>query len=442
MRLTLRLAAAFALWLLLAAGALAQDATLKRAADLINARDAQAAYDLLKPLEPERAGDPEFDILLGSAALDSKRAGEAVFALERVLAVQPGNAVARALVARAYFELGETRTAKQEFEAARGQAPPAEVDTTIQRYLGEIERLESGIDTKIAGYIEGGFGYDTNVNGATAAGQIAIPVFGGSPFTLAQNGQQAHDYFASLGGGVNVRHSVTRGLSLVASFDANKRVNDTQDTFDTGFWNGFAGVNYVIGAESFTVGAQVQQYFVDNNRYRDAAGLTGQWQHAFDDFTSLTGYVQWTALDYPGQNLRDVNRTVAGVGFAKALAMDRNPVVFAGFYAGEENERNNGVPYLGHRLWGARLGGQFNFRSDLIPFASASLERRGYGGPDPLFVVTRRDIQSDFRVGVNYLPAKLWTITPQIAYTGNDSNVQINDYNRTVYFVSVRRDFR
>ncbi|HTP95659.1 MAG TPA: surface lipoprotein assembly modifier, partial [Burkholderiales bacterium] len=178
------------------------------------------------------------------------------------------------------------------------------------------------------------------------------------------------------------------------------------------------------------------------NRYRDAAGLTGQWQHAFDDFTSLTGYVQWTALDYPGQNLRDVNRTVAGVGFAKALAMDRNPVVFAGFYTGEENERNNGVPYLGHRLWGARLGGQFNFRSDLIPFASASLERRGYGGPDPLFVVTRRDIQSDFRVGVNYLPAKLWTITPQIAYTGNDSNVQINDYNRTVYFVSVRRDFR
>jgi tetratricopeptide (TPR) repeat protein len=101
------LALAFAL---LSVHALA-DAVTDRAAALLKRGDAKAAYELLLPLESQRAGDPAYDYLLGIAALDAGDPERAVFALERVLAQQPDNALARAEIARAYYVMGEREAA-------------------------------------------------------------------------------------------------------------------------------------------------------------------------------------------------------------------------------------------------------------------------------------------------------------------------------------------
>ena len=79
----------------------AADDVLQQAKQLLSTSHAQAAYDLLNPLQEERAGQPEYDFLLGRAALELGRHTEAVFALERVLAVLPDNGPARALIAQA-----------------------------------------------------------------------------------------------------------------------------------------------------------------------------------------------------------------------------------------------------------------------------------------------------------------------------------------------------
>jgi predicted Zn-dependent protease len=86
----------------------AADAGLDRAAELIGAHQADAAYAELAPQEVVRAGEPRFDHLLGLAALDSGHVTQAILALERVLARQPGNQPARAELARAYLAAGET----------------------------------------------------------------------------------------------------------------------------------------------------------------------------------------------------------------------------------------------------------------------------------------------------------------------------------------------
>lgn len=100
------------------------DAVTDRAAALLKRNDARAAYTLLLPLESQRAGDPEYDYLLGIAALDAGDPERAVFALERVLALQPENLQARAEIARAYLAMGEREAAKREFEAVRARRVP------------------------------------------------------------------------------------------------------------------------------------------------------------------------------------------------------------------------------------------------------------------------------------------------------------------------------
>ena len=72
------------------------DDLVRQARALLDKNQAKQAFDLLEPQEAARAGDPDFDTTMGIAANDTEQFTRAVFALERVLSVQPENSRARA----------------------------------------------------------------------------------------------------------------------------------------------------------------------------------------------------------------------------------------------------------------------------------------------------------------------------------------------------------
>ena len=134
----------------------AQDATLDRARQMITSQSGKgrAAFDLLAPLESQRAGEPAYDYLLGLAAIDAGEFTRAVFALERVLAVEPNHPQARAEIARAYFQMGENRVARQEFEAVKASKPPAEVAAIVDRFLSALDDRQAPLVSGVSGFIE------------------------------------------------------------------------------------------------------------------------------------------------------------------------------------------------------------------------------------------------------------------------------------------------
>jgi tetratricopeptide (TPR) repeat protein len=434
-------AAIASIMLVASSSGFAADSAIDEANALMGKGDAKGAYAVLAPLEAERAGNPEYDYLLGIAALDAGESGRAVFALERVLAVQPDHVQARAEIARAYLALGEVETAKNEFQGVSAQPVPPQVQASIQKYLQAIELLETADRPKISGYVELSAGYDSNVNSAISAGQVAIPALGGAIVSLSSSGVKAHDDFLSIGGGAKLRYPLTKETSVVGSVDANQRGNSSEDQFDTRSLAGSVGLNFVRGKHNFTALLQTQSFSVDNNRYRDANGLVGQWEYLPDDNRAISAYVQYARLEYPGQDIRNADRTVVGASYGQALGGSLAPVVFAGVYAGTERALETGVPYLGNDLVGVRVGGQLTVNPKTVIFASGSYEDRNYGGTDPFFLVGRDDQQSDLNIGVNYSPIKAWRVIPQISYTRNKSNVAINDYERSQFIVTVRRDF-
>ena len=76
---------------------------IERAKAALAAGDAKQAYADLAPLGNQLSGQPEYDYLLGVAALDSGRIDEAIIAFERVLALIPNHAGAQMDIARAYY---------------------------------------------------------------------------------------------------------------------------------------------------------------------------------------------------------------------------------------------------------------------------------------------------------------------------------------------------
>jgi len=428
--------------------AAAQDAALAQAKQMMDRRDAAGAYKLLKPLEEKLAGNPDYDYLLGIAALDLGRNTEAVFALERVLAVNPNHVQARAEIARAYTQLGEMETARREFETVRTQPMPPEAAATIQKYLDAIEHAQAGTRTTVSGYVELGLGYDSNVNSATSSTQIAVPglagLFGGviPTFNLNQASVKQSDTFGQVAFGANVRHPVNPNVALLAGVDATQRMNWDKSAFDQGNLGATLGVEFNRVANRFLVALQGQQMYVDWDRFRDSYGLIGQWQRQVGPNGMFTGYLQYARLEYPTQRIRDADRTVGGVAYAHAFAGALAPVVYAGVYYGHENERTSARLDLGHKLTGLRLGGQVNLAERFTLFGYGSYEQRDYGGPPPFFLEDRADKQTDLRFGVIYRPSRLWTITPQVAFTENKSNIGFTDYDRAQALVTVRRDFR
>ena len=57
------------------------------------------------------------------------------------------------------------------------------------------------------------------------------------------------------------------------------------------------------------------------------------------------------------------------------------------------------------------------------------------------FLRTRDDNRYQFRFGVNYRPAPTWTASAQVSYVTNDSNIVINDYDRTLFMATLRKEF-
>lgn len=418
----------------------ADDPVLEQAIGLIKSQEYKKAYELLEPLESERAGEVNFDYLFGVAAIDSGNVTRGVFALERVLAIQPNHAQARAEIARAYFKLGENETAKTEFQHVLNQSPPEGAKETIDRFLSAIDK-NLGLATRYRAFLDFGIGHDTNVNSATASATVAVPVFGGAIFNLSNNAQELSSNFISLAGGASFSTPLSQNFSVFGSVAGSKKLNWAQEQFNTDSLDFSLGGQYKKGLNAYSLTLQDGSYYVDGERFRHAYGFTGQWQRTINENNQFSTFLQASRLEYPGQEIRDVDRYVVGAGWGHAFGGDKAPVLFMSAYVGTEEERESNAPFFGNDLYGVRAGGQFTITPKAVVYGSASYEYRDYGGDDPLFLKTREDDQYDFAVGVRYLPGYNWTIRPQISYTKNDSNILINEYDRTVISINFRHDF-
>lgn len=418
----------------------AADAVLQQANDLIQAGNSKAAYELLAPLQGDRAGEPDYDYLLGIAALELRRPAEAVFAFERVLAVNPDHAQARAEIARAYFELGELEASRTEFETVKLQGVPPEVEANINRYISAIDAGVRPTRQKVRGFVSFGIGWDSNVNAATDQRNVAIPAFGGIIVTLSDTGVEQSSVFTNTTGGISFSKTVGQGVDLIAG-GVISNFEQTEGAFETFTGSAYLGLSQTWGKHNFMAAAQAEKFLLSKSDFRNAFGGVAQYQYAIDDLSRFSTFLQVTEIEYPRQEIRNATRVVGGVAYTRAFRHPAQPVVFLGAYGGVEDENADGVPHLGHDLYGFRAGGQFNINPKLVAYAAANAEFREYGGPDPLFLVTRDDDYYRVAAGLNYEPWSLWTITPEISYTNNDSNIVINDYGRTVVTLTVRRDF-
>lgn len=420
------------------------DETLTKASELLNQKNYKSAYELLEPLESERAGDVEYDYMLGVAAIEHGEVSRGVFALERVLAQQPNNQNARAMIAKGYFKGGEAENAKAEFENILGQNPDPQLAKLIEDNMSAVNKA-TGQATTFAAFIDGGFGWDSNINSATSNSSVSAPgIAPGLNLTLGDASREQSSKYLSLTGGASFRTplaSISKNLSLFGAAQGSVRTNWNESEFDPSYTDLTLGLTYKKFIDQFTVALQRNNFAIAGERFRKSHGVTGQWQRQIDDRNQVSVFAQTSDFNYPNNGVRDAQRTIVGGGWGHAFTGDKAPVVFTSVYGGKEDVDDSTFDFLSNDIYGARIGGQMVLNYKLVAYANASYEIREHDKTDPAFLSKREDDQFDFSVGLRYIPLPNWTIKPQLSYLHNDSNISLFDFDRTVLSVNVRKDF-
>ncbi|OZA06730.1 MAG: hypothetical protein B7X95_01485 [Methylophilaceae bacterium 17-44-8] len=429
---------------ILSASVLAAEPTthsaIQHAETLIQSGDYEAAYETLLPLEQQFAGNLHFDDLLGKAAVESGHYSQGMFALERVLAIEPNHQAARANIAKAHFFLGEVASSKTEFSYLLNQNPSAATAIAIEKYLSAIDKA-MGLSATYQGFLETGIGWDDNVNSATSANTISVPVFGGLNFALAEDAKKKSDSFLSVSGGAGFRIPSSERVAFFGNLQFAKRINQTYHAFETAAIDLNLGMQIKHDDNSVTLALQDGHFYVDDASFRHAYGATAQWQHTLDARNQASLYGQYAKLEYEDSPIRDADRYVLGLNYAHAFEASTNPVVYLGAYVAQEDAVKANTRFLDQDIYGVRAGGQLVVAPSWLAYLSAGYESRDFKAEDLAFLRKRKDDQYDITLGVNYVPARYWTVKPQISLIKNESNIELNAFDRATMSIQIRRDF-
>ena len=417
--------------------ACAQDALVNQAAALQRSGDAEAAYRLLAPRVEERAGDAQFDFLLGISAIDSGRPGEAIIALQRVLAVQPDNAPARAELARAYAMAGDIDTARAQFDTVVDD--PSLPDPVRQRFTGLVRQYDreiSGGGSGLSGFFDVSAGHDSNINSATDLTSIVIPLFAGlGPGTLGGGATAIEDEYAEALAGISGVAALGRQDRLFGSVLGSWRENFSSGAFDQQSLTGtFGYAHSFANRDVVSLSGQAQQFWLGHDSYRQAYGAIAQYTHVLRGGDALSFSAQLYRFDYEGDPLRDSDRYALAATYASRIWI-------LSVSAGHEETRRQAGDANSNDFAAANLGIEAPLAPRLAVVGGLGFDLRRYDQRDLLFLTEREDERFDASIGIKYLISRNIYLRPRITYTRNWSNIALYDFDRWTASVGLRVEF-
>jgi tetratricopeptide (TPR) repeat protein len=405
------------------------------AASAQTAPSPEASYQALAA-DPH-PGDPDADYALGMAAADAGHYAEAIVAFQRVLAVRPDQARARAELARAYALAGDVETARQQFDTV--QADPAIPDPVRQRFSRLVRAMDRQLGkggASLSGFAEASAGYDGNINSATDLNAITLPLFAFlGPASLTGTARSIDSAYFGASGGLSVRAPLSPQTEIFVSGLGDGRFNSRTPLFDQVTATGTAGIAHTTARHDVvSLSGQYQSFWLGDDRYRSAYGAIGQYTVALPRGRALSFGLQWYRFDYPSDPLRDSNRYSASVNYA-----DRTMLLSLG--GGTERTRRPGADNLSNSFVSASGGVEKPVAARLSLTAGLGAEHRWYGADDPLFLKTRNDTAISASAGLKLLLTDNLYVRPAVTWTRNFSNISLYDYSRFTAGAALRVEF-
>jgi hypothetical protein len=412
--------------------------TLQEAQNLLSSGRAQQAYELLSAHEADWAGAPLFDYLLGMAALDSGRPGEAIFSLQRVLAAEPGFAGARMELARAHYEAGEVAAARTQFEYLLTQSPPESTRVVIQSYLDSIQGRGRVAGGGVTPFFEFGAGYDSNANGSTSDENFL-------GFTLDPNNIETSSPFLELAAGLGHIAPLGESAAWLNSVRLSHRFNPDADFIDQSVGALNSTLSWARDRHRASAGVSGYYSLLDGEDHEWGASLDLGFGRRIGDQWDLGLSLRGGMVRYENELLTvmDVDRLLGSLALSRLNIGSRAGRLTFTVLGSVDEEQEADSPYGNERLGGRISGGWLLSPRSSIYLEAGYLETQ-YDDEIGFFGTDRDDEEWSALLATEHQnwPGKGWTLTPRVRYLEHGSNISLYEYDRWEASLYARRSFR
>jgi len=434
---------------------LADDPVLDSARRLLASGNAKQAFAELSAVQDKMAGMPEFDYLLGVAALDSGRNEDAIIAFERVLALIPNHAGAQMDLARAYYAAGSFDLAEAAFLKLRAANPPPAAQIAINRYLEAIQTRKRETQAGWSGFGELGLGYDSNLTGVPgnfgAAAQQSFNLVG---IEATGNSKKRSAGFAQGAIGAEYHRPLSRGWSWFAGGELRGRAYQRESDFNIASGDVHGGAALNAGDDQYRVSASYSPYYQQGaapgdprpTNDRRMGGVNLDWRRALGTRTQLGLTAQFNDIRFPTNKVEDFRQGYFAASLLRSFESRGSPLLYLTAFATDDHARNqfdNGVG--GSSTKSKNLGGLrsylqysitpklsvFNglgviYRKDKDDFARSTVIAKG------------KDTYAEFLLGLSWQFRDKCALRLQYGYSHNSSNIDIYDFNRNEISSNIR----
>lgn len=414
---------------------------LQRLKQLFDSGNSQQAYEYALTEIVNAEGEPVFDYYYGTSAIDVGQANEGVYALERVLLSQPNNKAARLELARGYFILQEYDRARAEFNTALKHNPPDDVREKIYAYLDNIRLQEKRYKTTSTAYIELSYGRDTNVNSGP---DNPVITFLGQTGELNPSALEQQDSFAAIEGNYGISTPLTPRVLFNASINASLNKNKELSEFDAATYTGFADIRFLQAQDTYSIGLIAQQFSIDDNSYRQLAGINSQWSRNLSQLFTLQTFLQLSRQRFNDQKARDVHTGTLGTGFTRRINAPLSPVIYSSLYVAQDMpvEDTDIARQIAERdYYGVRLGTVLTTSARTSLQLSVNYQSSKYGLED-FNGIRREDDHIDTQLDFTWLLSRHWSLHGSAVFIKNDSNNSLNTYERKLGRISLRYEMK
>ena len=441
---------------------------IQQAQDLVEAGKSAEAYALLQPMESEQAGTNPFDYLLGISALNSGKASQAVFALERAQATNPNYGDVNLWLAIAYRQSGNMERAKSGFNTILAQSQNPATKSRANEYLDLIKKQEdrSELEEKKAagsylqGNIELGMGHDSNITSSTTdylGGMRQAFNLPDNTLTPALN-RAAKLYILNLGVEGRIPFA-SGGTYAFASLDDGKRAYNGNSVMNSDMLVIKGGVGFASNGNTYKINLARQEFRQEGtaadpvNDYT-SNGLDGDTRLMLTAYDYLGFMAQYNQMRFQTNNSEDTNQTMLGTSYMHIFHVNGSPVFYLGYTRIDDKAvrtktsyvptYNSGITLTGRTTDNLALYAQYSVTDKIDIFSTGYVSIRKDSAPyaRAATVMYGKDDTRSLTIGVNWRPVPLWTVRTLVSKTTDDSNISLYSYQRIESSITVKREFR
>ncbi len=404
---------------------------LQQAQALLSAEQPAQALGLLEAAyAPATASTQEF-FLLGVAAKQAGQLARSEGYFRAALLREPNAGRVRLELAEILYRQGKLDDSRAELVAVRAMNPPEQVRRNIDGFIAQVDQARANPNAGPRGpqknwnaYITVGLTSDSNVNAGPYTGTVFLY---GLPFTLSPAAQETQDTALFVRTGISHQTQLDNGVLWRSSANLSFTNYFEADAYDTTGLSFSTGPSFKLSDQlglSVPITYNVQRYNEQGSWYSQSWGIAPRLQYAAQDNLQL--YLD-TSLSRKSFNYNGDR--------------DLTAFTFVGLQYGREN---SGLNIYSNTVRGAYLGYQHNFRKQGIRASIvASYTRTEFEGIQAAYTERRKDVSRKISASVTYAIPEMdgLSLLGSVSYQNNDSNLDINTYERTQFSLSLTKRF-